>query len=382
MIAGLLEGSKRPLIVAGNGIRLSGEQARFWAAVDAWGIPFVATWTGADLIPTAHPLNTGILGMCGQAGANKAVQECDFLLAIGTHLGITHTTTLTDWFAPLAKIAVVNIDADQLDNMTVRVDVPICSSIGAWLDSMPEAKRKVGIEPWLARCADLKRMNEVGDQPASIGINSYVFNDLMTRMLPPGTCMVIDGGGTALYTGFQSSHIKEGSRLICDTGMGAMGSGLPQAVGACLANDRSLTTCLIGDGSLMLNIQELQTIAHHRLPIKIFVLNNGGYLAIRHTQDAFLDGKRFGVGSSRENDISWPHVEDMAHAFDIAYMRVFERRAVELVISAALSRSGPVLCEVICPPNQAMRWKQGFKRDGDKFIPQTLDTMEESGCAN
>lgn len=371
-----LEHAERPLIVAGNGIRLGGEQKRFQEAVDAWQIPFVSTWTGADLIPTAHPLNTGVIGMCGQAGANKAVQACDFLLALGTHLAIPHTTTLTEQFAPLAQIAVVNIDADQLKEMNVRVDLPIRSSVGAWLDTHQRAAR-LAIDPWRARCAELKSLNAIGERRASVGVDSYVFNDLMTRGLPPGTCMVIDGGGTALYTGFQSSQVKEGSRLICDTSMSAMGSGLPQAVGACFANERALTTCLIGDGSLMLNLQELQTIAHHRLPVKIFVLNNGGYLAIRHTQDAFLGGRRYGVGSSKQNDISWPRIESLADAFDIPYLRVFERRGAEELITAAITSAGPTLCEVICPPYQSMRWKQAYKRDGDRFVPQTLDAMEE-----
>lgn len=369
----------RPLIVAGNGIRLAGEQKRFSDAIDRWQMPFVTTWTGADLIPTDHPLNTGILGMMGQGGANKAVQECDYLIALGTHLAMPLTTTLTDKFAPNAKIAVVNIDADQLANMNVRVDRPHCVSVTEWLDGEQDIPgTSDDIAPWRARCAELKRLNAIGNPRASVGINSYVFNDLMNRMLPEGTCMVVDGGGTALYTGFQAAYVKAGSRLICSTAISSMGSGLPEAVGACLANGRKLTTCLIGDGSLMLNIQELQTIAHHRLPIKIFVINNMGYLSVRNTQDEFLEGRRFGTGESATNDISWPRIEGQARAYGIPFLRLSQRERAESVIGAALRITGPVLCEVITPPDQEMRWKQSFKKFGDRFVPQPLDVMTES----
>ena len=364
----------KPLIVAGNGIRLAGEQKRFRAAIDRWQIPFVTTWPGADLIPTDHPLNTGILGMMGQGGANKAVQECDYLLAIGTHLCYPQTTTLTDQFAPHAKIAVVNIDADQLANMNVRVDYRFCTNISSFFGG--EFPILSGVDHWRTRCAALKKLNAIGNPRASSGINSYVFNDMMNRMLPEGTCMVIDGGGTALYTGFQSAYVKEGTRLICSTSVSAMGSGLPEAVGACLANARKLTTCLIGDGSFMLNVQELQTIFHHKLPIKIFVINNGGYLSVRNTQDAFLEGRRFGTGGA--GDISWPRIEGIARAFAIPFLRLSVKEQAKSVICAAMNISGPVLCEVICPSDQEMRWKQAFKKEGDRFIPQTLDVMEES----
>ena len=362
----------KPLLVLGNGIRLAGEQKRMREAVGRWQIPFVTTWTGADLIPTDHPLNTGILGMMGQGGANKAVQECDSLFAIGTHLPYPQTTTLTAQFAPKATINVINIDSDQINHMNVRVDDKTDMGVSKWLDLTIEIPCS---DQWREACAVLKLMNTIGNPRASTGINSYVFNNLMNRIAPEGTCMVIDGGGTALYTGFQSAYVKEGSRLICSSAVSSMGSGLPEAVGACLANGRKLTTCLIGDGSLMLNVQELQTIKHHALPIKIFVVNNNGYLSVRNTQDAFLEGRRFGTGG--EGDISWPRIEGLVRAFAIPFLRVSERPKAEGVICAAFNISGPVICEVICPSDQEMRWKQAFKREGDRFIPQTLDNMEE-----
>ena len=339
-IATELARSSRPLVVAGYGIRLSGEAKRFRDFIDRTGLPFVTTWGGADLIPTDHPQNVGIIGISGQRGANKACARADFLLALGTHLSLPQTSTMIEEFTK-ARIAMVDIDRDQLANLTLKVDVQICAHLREFFDW--EAMMWLDPEAWAIRCIALKMLSP----PPLEG--SYAFNDAMTRLLPPGTCMVIDGGGTALYTGFQSSHIKEGSRLICSMSMSAMGSGLPEAVGACLANGRKLTTCLIGDGSLMLNLQELQTIATHRLPIKIFVINNGGYLAIRQTQKAFQDGRYYGVGG---DDLEFPPLLDVAEAFKIPVWDVEHMQGM-------LSADGPAICEWHCPRDQKMV-RQGY----------------------
>jgi len=177
--------------------------------------------------------------------------------------------------------------------------------------------------------------------------------------------MVVDGGGTALYTGFQSSVIKLGSRLICSSSMSAMGSGLPEAIGACFANERKLTTCLIGDGSFMLNLQELATIVHHKLPIKIFLIDNGGYLAIRHTQDAFREGRHYGVDN---RDLSFPDFSWIAAAFGIHY---YDMDWDEELPDGTFDAEYPALFRVRCPKDQQMV-KQAFVNGQ----PQPLSQME------
>lgn len=356
-ITELLEKSYRPLIWAGNGIRLSGERGRFRDFVQRTQIPFVTTWTGADLIPTDHPLNIGIVGVSGQRGANKAVQECDFLLVLGSHLSIPQTSTLTDQFAPQAKKIVVDIDQDELDHLNVDVDLKICADLRDFFDWGQSLNYCSRLEQWEMDSGYLKTLNK----PPSIG--SYLFNDKMTRMLPPGVCMVIDGGGTALYTGFQSSHVKEGSRLVCSTAISAMGSGLPEAVGACLAAGKRLTTCLIGDGSLMFNLQELQTIQHLKLPIKVFVLNNQGYLAIKHTQDGFLEGRHHGVG---EPDLSLPRLSLVASCFGLKFARLTDPYDEE-IIGLILDDPEPVLCEVVTPSDQKML-RQAFNKNLSEMV--------------
>lgn len=316
----------KSLIVAGQGIRLGGEIAAFRKAAEAH--PVVTTWLGADLLPTDHPNNIGIIGPCGQPGANRALHDADEILVWGASMSM--------------------------------------SQLGA---TPPKAKRVAKLQSTPHQWEWAKRE----DVPM---IGSYAFNNAMTRLLPAGTCMVVDGGGTALYTGFQSSYIKEASRLICSSAMSAMGSGLPEAIGACIANGRKLTTCLIGDGSLMLNVQELQTISTHKLPIKIFVINNGGYLAIRQTQKAFQEGRYYGVGSP---DVEVTNLVRVAYAFGITYSLApnmsypCPQEKLSASIEPVLAYDGPVLCEVQCLTDQPML-RQGFK-DG-KPLPLTEMVLE------
>lgn len=331
--------SNRALVWAGYGIRLHGEIARFRAFLDATGLECVTTWTAADLLPTDHPQNIGIVGISGQPGANAAVHEADHLLVLGSSMSIPQCSTVVP-FAPNARKEVVHGQA-----------------LGAFFDAPARDPDK----PWAYQHRAANRMPQEG---------SYAFNDMMTRMLPPGSVMVVDGGGTALYTGFQSSYIKEGSRLICSSAMSAMGSGLPEAVGAAFASPHTIITCIIGDGSLMLNVQELQTIAHHNLPIKVFVVSNGGYLAIRHTQAGFLGGRFYGVG---QPDLSFPSVANLARAFGIPYFRCTVPN--EEIIGTALEENGPAICEWICPQDQKMV-RQKYTQEGGRFVPHDLSEMD------
>lgn len=330
------------LILAGYGIRLHNQIAAFRAFLDRTGLECVTTWTAADLLPTDHPQNIGIVGVSGQRGANKAMCEADLIYVLGASANIaqlssappkaprivTHGEDLANFFKHTAEF-----DRDNPDIVT----------------------------PWAAQYKALTAMPAEG---------SYDFNARMTRMLPPGCIMVVDGGGTALYTGFQSSHIKEGSRLICSTAISAMGSGLPEAVGACLAAGKRMTTCLIGDGSFMLNVQELATIAHYKLPITIFVLNNKGYLAIRHTQQGFMDSRFHGVDAK---DMTMPDIRGIAHAFGIHYCKLTE--PFEELMGVALDSAMPVICEVEVPADQKMV-RQAFRSENGRMVAQALSEMD------
>lgn len=385
-VAALLATASKPLVIAGYGIRAGKAVDKFREFVAETELPFVTTWTAADFLPTDHPLNLGIVGMCGQRGANKAVHTADLLLVLGSHLSIPHTSTLFDQFAPDAKKVVVDIDPDELANLNIKVDLPIEADVNALFDwfKVSHSGQHVPGAGWRESYSVFKEMNTVDSglearsqhrsQHKAGRINSYVFNELMTRALPDDVCVVVDGGGTALYTGFQSTQIKGRQRIVCSSGMSAMGTGLAESLGACLANRRRLTTCLIGDGSFLMNVQDLQTLAHHHLPVKVFVLNNGGYLAIRHTQAVFLE-KRY-VGTSLEGGLSFPKISRIAAAFEIPYFLVNSLAAASGVVEDMLNADGPSICEVMVPEDQEMLFKQGFARNKDGvFSPMSLAEM-------
>ena len=380
-VARALAGAKKPIVLAGHGIRSGKAVEKFRSFVRRLGVPFATSWTAADLLPTDHPLNTGIVGISGQRGANKAVHNADLLLVLGGHLAIPQTSTLFDQFAPEAKKIVIDIDSDQLENMTIKVDLPIAADVNDFFDWTESAGMRVELTPqWLEDCRSYKEMNCI---PTALqknprqwprGVNSYVFNDLLTRALPDDACLVIDGGGTALYTGFQSSHLRGSQRIVCTATMSSMGTGLAESLGACLANGRKLTTCMVGDGSFLMNVQELQTIFHHGLPIKIFVMNNNGYLAIRHTQAVFLEGRYAGTAAS--GGISFPDIGKVAAAFCIPFFKVANAAEAAGVIDEVLASDGPAICEVVVPEDQDPIFKQGFKRnDNGTFSPMALGEM-------
>lgn len=330
------------LILAGYGIRLHHQVDAFRAFVTRTGMECVTTWTAADLLPTDHPQNIGIVGVSGQRGANKAVCAADILYVLGAGANIAQLSSVPP---EAARIVTHGPELQQFFTNAAAFDREHPSIAAPW-------------------AAQYKAMNAM---PAE---GSYDFNARMTRMLPSCCVMVIDGGGTALYTGFQSSYIKDRSRLICSSAISAMGSGLPEAVGACLASGKHLTTCLIGDGSFMLNVQELATIRHYQLPIKIFVLNNGGYLAIRHTQQGFMDGRLHGVD---HNDMTLPGIAGAAQAFGLPYCRIVE--PFEEYLGPVLDDGGPVVCEVMVPHDQRMV-RQAFRSEGGRMVAHSLDVMD------
>lgn len=375
--------SKRPVIVAGNGIRAASLEVAFLAFLKVAGIPFVSTWTASDLTATDDPSFGGIIGVAGQRGANKILYEADLILCLGCHLAITQTSTLFKEFAPDAKKAIIDIDKGELENLNIPFDVKIHSDLRLFFEFLEtsDIKLKVSRE-WPERFAELKRLNSViatlkekssiGDET---GINSNYFNFSLASRIPDNSHFVIDGGGTALYTGFQSSFLKKGQRIICSSAISAMGTGLPESIGVALGLPGSTVYCIIGDGSLMLNIQELQTIFHHRLPIKVIVYNNRGYLAIKHTQKSFL-GARYS-GTDPKHGISIPAIRRVAECFQLDYLCVDAVDKVDAMIDLIVDHPGPLLVEVLVPADQPMLFQQGYREIAkDRFQPRDLSEMQ------
>jgi acetolactate synthase I/II/III large subunit len=367
----LMETATRPLLVIGNGSRMSGNLIELQRFVESKELYFVTTWSGADIFASDHPLNLGQIGMSGQRGANKAVFEADLLLCLGTHLAIPHTTTLFDTWAPQAKKIVVNIDSDQLDNLNVEVDVCVKADVSTfltWLDG-----RGFSLNQGIPNADDLRDSNwYVPEQDERI--NSNIFIRELTTRAPNDSCLVVDGGGTALYAAFQSSIIKKEARIICSTTMSSMGTGLAETVGVAAAGISSTLICIIGDGSLMMNMQDLQSIRQHCDNAIICVINNNGYLAIRNTQREFLDGRMF--GTHPDWGLTFPSIQKVASAFEIPYVRLEKPDDVSFTVDFLLAHEGPVICEIIVDEEQGVLFRQGFVRNLDgTSTPQPLSSM-------
>lgn len=378
----LLESSEKPLFIAGNGIRASGTTASFLNLVQSNQIPYVSSWTAADITGSDDPLYAGIIGVCGQRGANKVIYEADLIVCLGSHLSIPQTSTLFAEFAPKAKKAIVDIDKGELDNLNIAFDLKIHADLRTFFDSETAANVSINSsKDWLGKVQQLKKLNSVEktlNEKSSLGdeshINSNYFNARLTEKIPATSQIVIDGGGTALYTGFQSSVLKPGQRMICSSAISAMGTGLPESIGVSLGLNRAEVYCLIGDGSLMFNIHELQTIAHNKLPVKIIVFNNKGYLAIRHTQKSFLEGRYF--GTDPRHGISVPDISGIAKCFGIDFIRAESVQEVDDIISKVISKPGSMIVEVCVSPEQAMLFQQGYKEIAPKrFQPANLSEM-------
>lgn len=366
----LLNQAERPLLVLGYGVRLAGRSPHLADLITRHHLPFVTTWTGADLFPTANPLNLGIIGMSGQRGANRAVFQADLLVCLGTHLSIPHTTTLFDSYAPQAKKVIVNIDADQLDNLNVRFDLKINEDLNAYLAWLTAQSIKQFSWPDLSV---LKGQNWYVPKLQKLP-NSNLYIRRLTEQGPGRTCLIVDGGGTALYGGFQSSVLKQNDRIICSSAISAMGTGLAETIGVSKFPGFSKVLCVIGDGSFLMNVQDLQTIRQDNINVVISVFNNNGYLAIRHTQKEFLGGRYFGTHPDWK--LTMPSFEKIAYAFEIPYVRLDRAEDLEPVVQKLLAMNGPVICEVVVDENQDVLFKQGYKANEDgTFSPQPLSEM-------
>lgn len=365
-----LSAAHKPLLVLGYGLRLAGCGERILKLVERHRLQFVTTWTASDLFSSDHPLNLGIIGMSGQRGANKAMFEADMLLCLGTHLSIPHTTTLFEGYAPQAYKTVVNIDADQLENLNVHFDQKIHADLGDYIDWITvrlkgdfhwENGAKFSSENWYVPV--------IAERP-----NSNLVVRRLTESIRQPFCLIVDGGGTALYSGFQSSRLKAGDRIICSSAISAMGTGLAETVGVAMSGRFRRSVCIVGDGSLLMNVQDLETIRQNNINVIIVVVNNNGYLAIRQTQKEFLGGRFF--GTHPDGNLTIPSIASIAQAFRIPHVLLDRSVETEGVVASLVGSHGPVICEVVVSDDQEVLFKQGYQPNSDgSFQPMSLIEM-------
>ena len=380
-VSGLLDrlaACERPVILAGHGIRLSGATEEFVDLVEHLGIPVTTTICGHDLIRSNHPLFLGRPGVCGDRLGNFVIQNSDFMLAIGARMGVRQVSYNYNSFARVAFRAMVDIDAAELKKPTLKLHMAIHSDAGYFIKEMLRqfSKRQIAQKKqWLAWCNNRKQdlPSVLEDNPATLGyVNPYVFTDTLFRSLSSGA-IVVTGNGTAFTAILQAMFINEGVRVFANQGCASMGYGLPAAIGACIAREKEPVILITGDGSIQMNIQELQTVAAHNLPIKIFMLNNAGYLAIRATQDAYFDGRH--VGSDKASGLHMPDTLKIAEAYGLKTCVLPDHDSL-IRISDLISAPGPLFCEVMMDPAQTLYPKVSSSVSADgKLISRPLEDM-------
>ena len=287
----MLKESNNPLFIFGNGIRLSASIDILKKIIKKSNIPFVTTWSACDFFPTDYKLNLGIIGLYGQRGANKAVNNADLLICIGTHLNVTHTSTRIDEFSKRSKKIIINIDKNEIINSSVKFDLKINADAKLFLKNFQKKVFPITKKNY----SKYKSLNWYKSKENKYINSNNLINSLTKINKEQKSCIVIDGGGTALYAGFQSSNIKYGQRVVCSSAISSMGTGLAETIGAYFSKKFKKILCIIGDGSFLMNIQDLQSIHQYKIPVVILIVNNNGYLAIRNTQTDFLNRRWFGT---------------------------------------------------------------------------------------
>lgn len=379
-VMSMLKSAHRPLVLAGYGTRLAGAEKELLQLVEELKIPLLTTWNTSDMIDGDNPLSMGRPGIFGQRGANLAVQNCDLLLSIGSHLSVPMTGSMFDSFAPAAKVIVVDIDPAELAHRRVRVDLAVRANAKKFLDTLLKKIKDeftTDIQKWRDQCLTYKeKYNSISQDLWNKDdyVEPYVFMDALSDELNEKDIISVDGGGTTNQIAFQALRLKKGQRIAISAGLCSMGTGLPESIGLAFGSNRRRTICLSGDGSIQFNIQELQTVVQNKLPIKIFVFNNNGYLSIRQTQDGFLESNY--VGSEPEGGLTLPDLQKLAHAYGISVSKIDNHNNLCENIRAVLESDEPVICEVMVDPNQEVTPRLGFDRHADGTgTPRPLEDM-------
>ncbi len=371
--------AKSPVLYIGYGIRLAGAEDLYKKLLDKIHIPVLSSISGHDLIASDNSLFMGRPGIFGDRLGNIVIQNCDLLFVLGTRMSVRQTTYNFEDFGRNAYKIMVDVDRAELNKPTFKVDLKIHSDLKFFLKILLAKLANIVIPDysrWIEWGNNLKIQlpSMLDDNPSGPQfVNSYLFTDRLFHLLPK-EAIVVTGNGTAFTCTLQAMKIKEGMRVFANQGCASMGYDLPAAIGACIGNDKKEIILITGDGSIMMNIQELQTIAAYKLPIKIFILENNGYLAIRITQTSFFN-KRF-VGESPQSGLFLPNLGKVADAFGIKYTRMDCDIDIDTKISEVLKEKGPIICEIKMDPNQTLFPKVvSMKTPEGKMISKPMEEM-------
>ncbi|NBX77095.1 MAG: thiamine pyrophosphate-binding protein [Proteobacteria bacterium] len=374
-----LNSSQRPIIMVGAGVRAASAHEDFLSFIDQLKIPVVTCWNANDTIWFEHPLFVGRPGTVGDRSGNFVVQNADCILILGSRLNIRQISYNWPKFAPRAHKIMIDIDPAELVKPTLSIDHPICAHLKTFFQLSKELKedyKKGDFSEWIKWGKErLRKYNPVLPSywDTKDSVNPYCFIDRLFEALPEGA-QVVTGDGTACVVPLQAAKLKKRQRLFTNSGCASMGFDLPAAIGASLANGRGEVVCIAGDGSIMMNLQELQTIIANQLPIKLFVLNNRGYHSIRQTQYNFFPDNIVGCGE--ESKLSFPDFEKLASSFSIPYFKIRNHSDLNAGIENALKSSGASFCEVFLDLKQQFAPKLTSKKLEDgSMVTSPLEDM-------
>lgn len=394
-IAEKIQHSRRPVLNVGNGVRIAGAHQVLMQVISRLGIPVVTGWNSQDAIYDEHPLYTGRAGGMGDRPGNFAVQNSDLVFSVGSRLSIRQVGYNYQTWAREAYVIVNDVDAEELKKPSIHADMRVHADAKDLLETLNDYLEKEqergtlpmplfdggqGLEDmdWRQTCQFWKKtypvilpkhMEHGDEEPANV----YALVKELSSRLHEDQITVV-GNGSACVAGGHGYIIKKGQRFITNSAIASMGYDLPAAIGACMADHSQDIILLTGDGSIQMNLQELQTIIHHKMPIKIFLINNGGYHSIRQTQKNFFGEPLVGIGVD-SRDLSFPDMEKLAAAYGYPYVRACHNSELGDAIEQTLAMEGPVICEIFVSMDQNFEPKSAAKRlpDGTMVSPPLED---------
>lgn len=375
-----INNSERPIILAGNGVRLSDAQNLFTDFINQVKIPTLLTWKSLDFLPENHELYVGRPGGVASRGANFNQQNSDLIICLGARLDHGQLAYQSKYFARKAKKIIVDIDIFEIRKLGIEVDFAINMDCKEFLNIILSNIEKINIktDDWLNHCKKTYEkypicLPEYYKQKNFI--NNYVFIEELSKNLPDNSLIVPGSSGACSEVTMQAIKVKSDTRIFNSQGLGSMGFGVPAAIGACIASGNKLTICIDGDGGFVMNMQELELVNRYNLPIKFFILNNNGYGSIKTTQNNHFDGKL--VASDPSSGLTLPDISKISFSFGIEHIKIFDNNMLISLLPKIIKKKSALIIELMIDPNHKTFPKAAvFKTEDGLFSTRPMEDLQ------
>jgi len=376
-IAKALSSAKRPIVLVGNGVRLSDGISEFIKFISKTNIPVLTTWKALDLLEETHPQYVGRPGGVGQRGANFNQQNADFILVIGARLDHGQLAYQPQYFAREAIRCIVDIDENEINKLGIHIHYPLAIDAKLFLKEINKHVKCNMSSTWLKNCKNLyEKYPVILDEYLDANkphVNNYAFIKYLSDLLPENSLVVPGSSGACSEVTMQAFQTKKYTRVYNSEGLGSMGFGIPAAIGAAIASGKE-TICIDGDGGFFMNIQELELVSRYQLPIKFFVLNNNGYGSIKTTQNTHFGGNL--VVSDPSSGLTLPSIKLNAAAYKIPYVKIQNQNNLREELNKVLSHSGPIICEIMVDQNHKTLPKASvYKKPDGSFAARPMEDL-------